>query len=272
MSSEHFRLKFSEFQDCITQALGTFRDDKVFTDVTLASEDGQQLGANQCILAMSSPFFKTLLTQKEETHPIIYMTGVKFRSLTAIVDFLYCGQAQVFHEDMDDFRALAEDLQLKGFSKDSDDKQNVIEELNKITELVPKLEHPNMIHEMETTYKKFATKEQYKEKSDIYKGPTEETIVTTTDDIDKLDALISSKMEKNMDRQSSSIKQQATRVRNEWKCKVCGKTEMKANIVTHIEAKHIQGFVHPCYQCSVTYSSRNALAKHIPKCEKIYRN
>ena len=42
------------------------------------------------------------------------MRNVKFVDLEAIIDFLYCGETNVFQQNLDSFLALAEDLQLKG--------------------------------------------------------------------------------------------------------------------------------------------------------------
>ena len=42
------------------------------------------------------------------------MRNVKFVDLEAIIDFLYCGETNIFQENLDSFLALAEDLQLKG--------------------------------------------------------------------------------------------------------------------------------------------------------------
>ena len=51
------------------------------------------------------------------------MRGTKFEDLTAIVDFLYFGEANVLQENLDDFLALAAEMQLKGLSgnKEGDD-------------------------------------------------------------------------------------------------------------------------------------------------------
>ena len=42
------------------------------------------------------------------------MRGIKSENLLAIVDFLYCGEANVYQENLDSFLAIAEDLRLKG--------------------------------------------------------------------------------------------------------------------------------------------------------------
>ena len=45
------------------------------------------------------------------------MRGLKSEDLCAIIDFLYCGEANVFQENLDSFLAIAEELQLKGLTK-----------------------------------------------------------------------------------------------------------------------------------------------------------
>ena len=45
---------------------------------------------------------------------------MKARSLTAIIDFLYLGEANVYQEELEDFLAQAEELQLKGLNGKSE--------------------------------------------------------------------------------------------------------------------------------------------------------
>ena len=96
------------------KGVGSFREDNDFADMTLACEDGQQVEAHKVILAASSPFFQTLLGRIKHPHPLIYMRGMRSDNLLAILDFLYCGEANVFQENLDSFLAVAEELQLKG--------------------------------------------------------------------------------------------------------------------------------------------------------------
>ena len=46
------------------------------------------------------------------------MRGLRSEDLVAIMDFLYCGEANVLQENLDAFLALAEELRLKGLSGD----------------------------------------------------------------------------------------------------------------------------------------------------------
>ena len=112
--SEKLCLQWNDFQNNVKSAFGSLRKSHDFVDVTLASEDGQQIQAHRVILAASSPFFQTILQKNKHTHPLIYMRGVRSDTLTALVDFLYYGEANVYQEDLDTFLAIAEELQLKG--------------------------------------------------------------------------------------------------------------------------------------------------------------
>ena len=59
----------------VDSAFGRLRYDKVFADVTLACEDGQQMDAHKVILAASSPIFEEILQRNKHPHPMIYMRG-----------------------------------------------------------------------------------------------------------------------------------------------------------------------------------------------------
>ena len=50
-SDEKLCLQWNDFRDNVSSAFGDLRDDKEFTDVTLACEDGQQVEAHTVILA-----------------------------------------------------------------------------------------------------------------------------------------------------------------------------------------------------------------------------
>ena len=44
------------------------------------------------------------------------MKGAEFENLLAIVDFLYCVEANVVQENLDAFLSIAEELKLKGLT------------------------------------------------------------------------------------------------------------------------------------------------------------
>ena len=95
----------------------------------MVCEDGTQIEVHKVVLSTSSPMLQNMLRRNKHTHPLIYMRGMKSRDLLAILDFLYCGEANVFQEDLDSFLAVAEELQLKGLMEKSEDQGEKNEEV-----------------------------------------------------------------------------------------------------------------------------------------------
>ena len=108
--SEKLCLQWNDFKTNVNSAFGRLRDDKEFTDVTLAYEDGQQVEAHKVILAASSPFFEKILKRNKSPHPLIYLRGFKSDDLMGIFDFLYFGEANICQENLDSFLAIADEL------------------------------------------------------------------------------------------------------------------------------------------------------------------
>ena len=86
--TEKLCLQWNDFKDNVNTAFRNLREDKEFSDVTLACGDGQQLEAHKVILASNSPFFMELLRMTKHHNPLIFMRGVKEETLVAMIDFL----------------------------------------------------------------------------------------------------------------------------------------------------------------------------------------
>ena len=114
--SEKLCVQWNDFKENVHSAFGCLRDDKEFTDVTLACEDGRQMEAHKVILATSSPFFEKMLQRIKHPRPLIYLRGIHSQDLLAILDFLYFGETKIYQENMDAFLTIAEELKLKGLA------------------------------------------------------------------------------------------------------------------------------------------------------------
>ena len=135
--SEKLCLQWNDFKENITASFGNLREDKDFADITLACEDGKQVEAHKVILASSSPVFQKILKNNKHAHPLLYMRGMKSEDLLAILDFLYCGETNVYQENLDSFLAIAEELELKGLGKSSQEEEKPTKPSN-----VPVAENP----------------------------------------------------------------------------------------------------------------------------------
>ena len=125
-ADEKLCLQWNNFKENVSSAFGDLRQDKEFTDITLACEDGQQVEAHKVVLLASSPFFQNILKKNKHPHPIIYMRGVRSEDLKAMLDFFYHGEANVCQENLDPFLVLAEELQLKGLTGNQREKEEEV--------------------------------------------------------------------------------------------------------------------------------------------------
>ena len=118
--SEKLCLKWNDFQQNINSTIRGLKSDTDFADVTLVCDDGTQFEAHKFILASSSPFFRGVLKDTKLQHPLIYMRGVSLEDMATLLDFLYFGEANVSHDGVESYLALAEDLKIEGLRSDQE--------------------------------------------------------------------------------------------------------------------------------------------------------
>ena len=249
-NTEKLCLQWNDFKDNVNSAFGKLRDDNDFSDVTLACEDGKQLEAHKIVLVSSSPFFMELLRKNKHPHPLVYMRGIGYEDLVAIIDFLYFGEANVFQENLDSFLAVAEELRLKGLTGESKRKENIEENnqqpINKQTKQVRKPSNQAFVS---------PSKESKPELDNFYRKDT----------VAEVNTAVYVKLE-NLDEQINSMIKDTDKVdatnRKIVVCTVCGNEGQRAFVVRHIEAKHITGVSHACDICGKAARSRHALKKH----------
>ena len=251
--SEKLCLQWNDFKENATIAFGGLREDSDFADVTLACEDGKQFEAHKVILAASSPFFQNLLKRNNRAHPLIYMRGLKSEDLEAIIDFLYCGEANVYQENLDSFLAIAEELQLKGLlGKTNEDDLEQHETSKRRKAQLPK---------SESNFSKVAAEPS--------QAQNDNQIVVTDQGISFGTMAQTSNFSGNLqelNNQTTSMMLKTSRKSNTgntlYKCTLCGKEAEKTNLRNHMEAKHLEGILIPCIQCGKTFRSRRTLAYH----------
>ena len=254
--SEKLCLQWNDYQDNVKNAFASLRGVADFVDVTLACEDGHQIEAHKVILAASSPFFENILKKNKNSHPLIYMRGVKSVDLLAMVDFLYLGEANVLQDNLDSFLCMAEELRLKGLqgSKDqnefSDAKQNGFPSS---TEPARKTSHIISNFEAESTATELTKKADKNENQALVLPKTK----LLSADMQDLDITVKSMMETSHNTIMDGNCQKKAKI-----CKICGKEGGATAIKRHIEVNHLEGVSIPCNQCDKTFRSRNALTKH----------
>ena len=256
--SEKFLLQWNDFKANKDSAFGRLRDDKEFIDVTLVCDDGQQMEAHKVILAASSPFFEKILSTNKHPHPLIYLKGFQSQDLLAILDFLYFGEANVYHENLDSFLVIAEELKLKGLTGQSASNVGA---------------NPTYLEPANKTKESLVRSPSYSDSvwndpvSNLYATENISRTLTIPNelsgDLKALDEKVNSMMGKGQNmitvgKQPNGMPSRATASI----CKVCGKEDNAINIKNHIEANHLEGISLPCDHCDKAFSSRNAVRLH----------
>lgn len=158
MSEEQFSLVWNSFPRNLSSGLYTLLADEQLVDVTLAAE-GQILRAHKLILSVCSTYFRDLFKVFPQyihmykilpnvlflfsqvdflsccvtilfifcaqgnscKHPIVILKDVNYRDLSAMLHFMYQGEVNIKQEDIASFLKVAETLQIKGLTAETDE-------------------------------------------------------------------------------------------------------------------------------------------------------
>ena len=235
-------------QDRLQTSFAELRDDNDFTDVTLACED-QSIAAHKVILSASSPFFHSLLKAHPCPQPLVYMRGVKAKDLMAMVELIYHGEASLLQEQLERFLTLADQLKLKGMTKNyqthSEDK-TALEYRTTVSALTEEyLDHSQKktVSKKEKTNNKSMLPKVKKEESRKYEGPVGRAFI---------DPETRAKIDSMMERRLNGL----------FACTKCEYiSKISGHMKEHIE-KHIEGLKYPCTSCNKVLTSSIGFRKH----------
>ena len=254
-------LKWHDFKNNSTRLLESLRKDTNFTDVTLVTEDGQCVDGHKVLLASSSKFFQNLLKTKQHSHPLIFMRGVKHSDLDSILDFVYLGEAFVEKVKVNHFLELADELGIKGLSRDFQIGQK---------ETISKMQS-DISGEQKGITHKFKGEIAYKDQEGIRNLNNIEINFHQIDEEPADDESYISVILDDLDKRVKSLirpGQSTNKGKKTKTCKECGKEGAHQTIKDHIESKHIKGTSLPCIMCSKTFGSRATLKQHIYNAHK----
>ena len=254
MPEDKLCLQWNDFQENLARSFRVLREDQDFTDVTLVSGDGQQVGAHKVVLMTSSPFFNEVLKRNKHAHPLIYMKGVKSDDLKAIMDFLYEGAANVAEQNLENFLAQAEELKIEGLHKDeqviASDKDSSRSIASKIGDLSQETVPPSTNSVLKPMKHRMTEKVKIEQKPGEVVSLDVDTALTNISELSQTVKMM-------MDNKGGTTR----------KCNVCGKEGTMGNLVYHIEAYHLTGIALPCpSNCGETFKTRTALSQHKNKC------
>ena len=243
--SEKFCLKWTDFQSTVSQSFRILRQEEDFYDVTLVSEDELQLSAHRLVLSACSSLFKNILKKNVHTNPLIYLSGVSSNNLKNILDYVYCGEVQLFQEQVDSFLDIAKKLQISG--------------------LVPVIDNEN--ESDQSSILKSNDQKQIPEKN-VKKeaGTNSEEIKSVAKPYQNQNGRVSTSL--STGGSTEGVNEILTKEDGVFTCEACGKTgKDKGNMQRHAET-HIAGVSYNCPDCKKTFRSTNSFNSHISRFHK----
>ena len=237
-------MQWDDFSENLNSSFKSLREDTVFTDVTLACEDGKRrVEAHKIILAASSPMFQNLLSGNKQPCQLIYLRGVQLKDLEAVMDFIYLGEATLPQENLDFFLSLANDLQLRGLeSKQTDDKTLMFDIERKSA--ISRSERDSKVKPKTLAETKFESQEAQMK---IAMHQSIDDQVRSMIEIGHIPA--------------PGRSQGRVRI-----CKVCGKEGVTIAILGHVKAKHMNPAPLSCKKCGKYIISSSKLVQHMQQC------
>ena len=118
---EAFSIKWTEYQQNISQSFNELRDEETFLDVTLVADDEVQVQAHKLVLSACSEFFKSILMKNSHSHPLIYLGGISSQNLAYVLDYIYHGEVKISKDGLYDFIKVAQKLKLQELRVDVDE-------------------------------------------------------------------------------------------------------------------------------------------------------
>ena len=86
---EKYTLHWHSYSDHLREALNKMMLSSEFADVTLVTDDKQQIRAYRNILSACSPVFKNILQiDSSNTNPFIYLRGIQHTEMKSIMQFM----------------------------------------------------------------------------------------------------------------------------------------------------------------------------------------
>ena len=110
------------------QTFGDLYRNNVLTDVTIVCDDRYRIEAHRMVLCAGSPLLRDFITMNAQSHPLIYLKGVKGQSLSTIMQFLYTGEVSINQEELPSLLEVAKELEIVELQEREIQKPNVFKE------------------------------------------------------------------------------------------------------------------------------------------------
>ena len=233
-------LQWKDFDTKIRDYFGKLREDRKLFDVTLATEDGQQIKAHKIMLSAASDFFSDIFQKSDHADVLIYLKGISIVYLEHVTDFIYKGEVFIAQEDIHQFLETGKELKVNGlleeFQRVKEDEEEISQEDSETKSIID-----DRFKIKEALYQALEDNADHPEYAPVSIEGVDETN-------NALDVQIDEMVEKNG---------------GHWKCKVCGKISTQKHHIRYHAERHIGGMSHTCHFCTKIFPTRPNLQGHI---------
>ena len=229
-------MKWNDFQSRVSHSFGLLRREEDFFDVTLVSEDENQVQAHKLVLSACSDFFRSILRKNPHSNPLIFLTGVSSSNLELVLDYIYQGEVKIFQDQLDSFLNVAQKLRIEGLNAG-----NNAEEGNNI----PETDDVKFQDNKNTADLEFPSKQR---EMVNYEYEEKRSVKTVAVDQNFDESQIQTKILELIEERNGKKH-----------CKVCGYNSKE--LKRHVEV-HIEGLSYSCHPCGKTFRSKNSLTFH----------
>ena len=138
---QNFHFKLNNFQSNVLHSFSFMRNEAVFQDVTLVTDDHHHVSANKVILSASSEYFRDILMKVNHPNPLLCLEGVGLEVLNNILDYIHCGEILIPQNGIAEFLKISKRFKLEGlFGVDKINEETEFENPVVITEDLIKTE------------------------------------------------------------------------------------------------------------------------------------
>ena len=89
--TEKFCLKWNDFQSNVCTSFGVLRNENYLHDVTLVTDDHQQVTAHKLVLSVCSEYFQSIFKNNKHSNLLLCLEGVGMEDLNNCLDYIYGG-------------------------------------------------------------------------------------------------------------------------------------------------------------------------------------
>ena len=113
MHLEKYNLTWQNYSDHLKVMMKELMINDELADVTLVSEDRNQIKAHKIIISACSSVLKEILKLDQSAKTIIYLRGINISELESLMQYIYQGETKLDREKINEFLDLARSLEIK---------------------------------------------------------------------------------------------------------------------------------------------------------------